>query len=349
MSFEMQSEADILARLKTNLAADFNGQSSIEGTFNADMLTANAVEFEQVYAEISLMVEAIFADTSWGEYLTKRAAEFGVVRKVAAAAIGTISLTGSAGSNIIQGSLFSTAQDIKFYTTEDATIGVDGTTIVAIECGVAGAIGNVEAGTIINIPYSIPGVISCTNAETTDGYNEETDAALLERYLLKVRTPATSGNEYHYKEWALSVTGVGQAKVRSLWAGKGTVKVIIIDSNSNTASDNLIGNVSNYIESVRPIGATVTVTSPDPLAIDIMADITGVADADTVKTAVNTYFKSIGFKASCVSWTQIGKILLDTGTITDYSNLNLNGTSANVSISTEQLPTCGTVTLNVIS
>jgi len=350
MSFEAQSEADILSRLKVNLTTALNGQSSVEGTFNSDMLTANAVEFEQAYAEMELMIEANFADTSWGQYLTSRAAEFGVIRKVATASVTTVKLTGDAGSSIIKGSLFSTAQDIKFYTTEVATIGIDGTVTVAAQCGTVGTVGNVEAGTIINIPYSIPGVTSVTNeAAATDGYDEETDAALLERYLLKVRTPATSGNEYHYQQWALSISGVGQVKVQSLWAGNGTVKVIIVDSDNATASSTLISNVAEYIESVRPIGATVTVTSPDPLAINIVADITGTANANAVKTAVNTYFKSTGFDSTYVSIAQIGKIILETDGITDYSNLTLNDGTTNIIISDDQLPTCGAVNLNVVS
>jgi len=348
MSFETQSKSDILTRLKADLATMLNGQSSIEGTFNADMLTANAIEFEQAYAEMNLMIEANFADTSWGEYLTARAAEFGVIRKEAAKAIGKLKVTGTAGSSIVTGSLFATEQDIKFYSRGDAIVSADGTVTINIECGVAGAVGNVEAGTIVNIPMSMPGITSCTNLATTyDGFKEETDAALLERYLLKVRTPATSGNKYHYLQWALSVTGVGQSKVIPLWNGAGTVKVVIINSDGATASDDLIADVIAYIESVRPIGATVTVTSPAPLAINIVADITGIADIDAVTTAVNTYLTANGFSMTYVSIAQIGKILLSTTGITDYSKLKINDGTTNITISDEELPICGTVTLNV--
>lgn len=348
MSFEMQAKADIITRLKTNLATALNGQSSIEGTFNADMLTANAVEFEQVYAELAMMIEAGFADTSWGEYLTMRAAEFGVIRKAATAAVVTLKLTGNAGASVIAGSLFATATGVQFYTATATTIGSDGTTTITAKCGTVGAVGNVEAGTIINIPYSIPGVASVTNeAAATDGYDEETEQDLKERYLLKVRMPATSGNEYHYKQWALSVSGVGQVKVQSCWNGNGTVKVIIVDADNATASSTLIKAVADYLETVRPMGATVTVTSPEPLAINISANIKGTANADAVKEAVQNYFKSTGFDTTYVSIAQIGKIILDTDGITDYSNLTLNGGTANITISDAQLPTCGTVTLNV--
>lgn len=127
MAFAMQNKQEILARLKANLAGKLNKQSSVEGTFNSDTLAANSIEFEQAYAEINLMIEASFAHTSWGEYLTMRVAEFGVVRKEATKAIGELFVKGDAGAQIIKGSLFATMQDIKFYNVQDETIGEDGT------------------------------------------------------------------------------------------------------------------------------------------------------------------------------------------------------------------------------
>lgn len=350
MSFEQQSTSDVLARLKTNLATTDNTATTVEGSFNADILTANSIEFGQAYNEMNLMIEAAFADTSWGDYLTMKANEMGVMRKQATAADVVLKITGTAGASIIKGSLFSTAEDLKFYTTAAAVVGSNGTVTVKAQCGDAGTAGNVAIGTITKIPYSIPGITSVTNEiAAADGYTEETDAALLARYLLKVRAPATSGNANHYQEWALSVPGVGQAKVYSLWKGNGTVKVIIVDSNNATASDTLVQAVADYIETVRPIGATITVTSPSPYPIDIYADIKGVADTTTVKAAVNAYFSAYGFTSTYISYAQIGKILLDSGVISDYKNLIVCGGTTNVTLTIDQIPICGTVTLNVYS
>jgi uncharacterized phage protein gp47/JayE len=345
MSFEQQSASDVLTRLKADLATTDNAASMVEGSFNSDMLTANSIEFGQAYNEMNLMMEAAFAGTSWGDYLTMRAAEFGVIRKEATAAVVNLQITGTAGASIIKDSLFATAEDLRFYTLSDATVGIDGTVMVKAQCGTAGIVGNIAAGAIIKIPYSIPGITAVKNdAAATDGYDQETDTDLLARYLLKVRTPATSGNIYHYQQWALSVAGVGQVKILPLWNGNGTVKVIIVDSNNATASDTLIKAVADYIETVRPIGATVTVTSPAPLAINIAANITGTGDAEKVKVAANAYFKSDGFSLTKVSIARIGKILLDSG-ITDYAydSLKINGSNQDIILTDDQLPTCGTV------
>ena len=346
MSFEQQSTSDVLSRLKTDLSTTNNEASTVEGSFNADMLTANSIEFGNAYNEMNLMMEAAFAGTSWGDYLTMRAAEFGVIRKEATAAVVDLKISGTAGASVIKGSLFATAEDLRFHTLTDVTVGSAGTVTVKAQCESTGTAGNVASGTIAKIPYSMPGISAVTNVvAATDGYTQETDADLLARYLLKVRTPATSGNTYHYQQWALSVAGVGQVKILPLWAGNGTIKVLIVDSDNATASSTLIKAVSDYIETVRPIGATVTVASPAPLAINIKATITGTGNADTVKTAVNAYFKNNGFGLAYISVARIGKILLDSG-ITDYDNLQINGQADNIALTADQLPVCGTVALN---
>lgn len=274
----------------------------------------------------------------------------GVARKNATTAIGKITVIGQARARIIAGSLFATADGVKFYTTADAEVGSDGTVDIDIVAGNAGNAGNVGAGTINQIPMSIPNITSVSNQKATyNGFEEENDAELLQRYLLKVRTPATSGNRYHYQQWALSVDGVGQCKVIPLKFGPGTVEIIIINSDNATASKETIDAVFNYIETVRPIGATVTVTSPAPLAINIAADIEGTADAVAIKKAVNTYFKAGGFDLKKVTLAQIGRILMNIGTITDYDNLTLNGAAKSVPIAADELAACGEVVLNVVT
>ncbi|KMO86061.1 hypothetical protein AB840_09975 [Megasphaera cerevisiae DSM 20462] len=348
MSFEQQSQSDVLARLKTDLATTKNTQSAIEGTFNGDMLSANSIEFAAAYNEMNLLIQAAFADTSWGDYLTMRASEMGVTRKAAVSATATVTVTGTANSQIISGSLFATAEGLQFRTLADATIPAAGTIDVAVQCTTTGTAGNVDANTITSIPYSIPGVTGVTNASAaTEGYDEETDSSLLARYLLQVRTPSTSGNKYHYEEWALAVAGVGQAKILPLWNGNGTVKVLILNSNNQVASAALIATTAAYIETLRPIGATVTVDTPTALAINISATITGTDVTTAFTTALTSYFKTYGFSLSAVSIAKIGALLLSQTGVTDYSGLTINGGSVNIPVTDTELPVVGTVTLNV--
>lgn len=252
--FDAQTKDQIESRMVQTLhTLTETDKTAIEGSFTRDMIDTNAVEFENSYAEMAMLRDAAFAETAWGDYLTLRAEEFGIQRKQAVKANGQVTVTGQSGAYIIRGSLFQTKDGLRFYTTESATIPSDGTEAdIAVQAADTGVKGNVAPGTITEIPYSIPNVYSVINPEKcTDGADEETDAALLARLLFRVRQPITSGNANHYRSWAMSVDGVGNCKVIPLWNGNGTVKVIIVTAENESASKELIQKVSRYIESHR--------------------------------------------------------------------------------------------------
>lgn len=350
--FDAQTKDVIESRMAQTLhTITEKEQSTMEGTFARDMIDTNAVEFENSYAEMAMLRDAAFAETAWGDYLTLRAEEFGIQRKKAVQANGTVTVTGQSGAYIIRGSLFQTKDGLRFYTTESATIPADGTEVeIAVQAADVGAKGNVASGTITEIPYSIPNVYSVTNqTKCTDGADEETDAALLARLLFRVRQPITSGNANHYRSWAMSVDGVGNCKVIPLWNGNGTVKVIIVTAENESASTELIQKVAQYIESQRPIGATVTVVSPAPVSVDITAEVYGTANAEAVTETVSNYFKNTGFSLSYVSLAQIGRLILGVNGIIDYRNLKLNGKAENISLTNEQIPVAGKVVLSLVS
>lgn len=307
--------------------------SKIEGTFEYDMLAANSVEFAKVEVELEEAYKAAFADTSWGEYLTKRAAEFGVVRKEATKAIGKVRVKGS--GRIVAGSLFQTEKGVRYQTMR--TVDVVQVAVLDIEALLPGNIGNTGKNTVTKIPMSIPGINSVTNEEEIHGgYDAETDAALLERYLRVVRTPATSGNKYHYHNWAMSIAGVGACRVVPLWEGAGTVKILILDADLKTAPTELIEKVRGYIEDVRPIGATVTVMSPAPKPLTITAAVAGRCDEAALISAINDYLKKKSLSLKYLSSAQVGDLLMNQPSVTDYDDLLLNGKNR-VSVSEDQL------------
>lgn len=169
-----------------------------------------------------------------------------------------------------------------------------------------------------------------------------------ERYYTKVRTPATSGNKWHYLNWAKEVIGVGDARVFPLWNGNGTVKIVIINSNKRAADSILINNVANYIEDNRPIGANVTVVSATEKPINI--NVTLVIDSknyvlENIKTDIERniveYLKKIAFVSDYVSYAQIGNIIFNTEGVIDYSSLLLNNGTANITINNEEVAVLG--------
>ena len=178
--------------------------------------------------------------------------------------------------------------------------------------------------------------------------DEETDSELLERYLEKVSRPNVSGSKYHYIEWAKEVSGVGEVSVIPLWNGPGTVKVVIVDSLNQPATDDLITAVTEHIEKLRPIGANVTVVSAKALTVNISVSITNDVTeemTENIKTAISNYLSGDAIKKSYISYAKIGGCILAVDGVDDYANLKVNSGTSNISIPAGSVPVLGSVVI----
>lgn len=360
---EEQTFETILQRMLDAVPPDLDKS---EGSFIYDALAPVAAELAQAAIWAQEVLRRGFAETTFGQYLDLRAAEHGLTRKPAVKAAGQVTFTGTPGTVIPADTQVSTvgseaAPAIFFVTKSDATIGTEGTVTVDIEAVEAGASGNVAAGTITMLVQPVAGVTSVTNtAATSGGTDVEDDASLLARLLAKVRNPGTSGNKADYKNWALEVSGVGDAQIIPLWNGNGTVKVVLLDTNKLPASQAIVDAVQAYIdpdpaqgEGKAPIGAAVTVVAATAVNINVSAIVIhdgtrtiGDIQADFESALVN-YLKEIAFSNDpTVRYNKIGSLLLDVQGVTDYSNLLVNGGTSNVAINAGEVAIKGTVSLS---
>ncbi len=347
-----RSQEEILQEMLENI------QNTIDKSQNSlvhDALAPAAMEFANFTLQLEELKDKMDVENLEGEELERYVNQrTGIVRKLATKATTTVLIAGQEGARISKGDLVA-SDTIKFVSLEDRTIGSTGEATVLVECEVAGTIGNVPAGAIKYFPASIPGLTSVTNLEpVVNGYDAESDEELRERYYERIRTPATSGNKYHYLNWTKEVTGVGDAKVIPLWNGPGTVKVVIVDSNKNPATEDLITNVFQHIEEERPIGATVTVVSAVAKNVEITAKVS-LAEGYTIqlvldkfKSDLEQYRKDVVFKDSYISYAAIGNILFTVDGVLDYTDLKLNGEMKNIALGTEEIPIFDTVALEVI-
>lgn len=346
MGFTVRKYGEILEELQSWTSAT---ASMTEGTFTNDVLSANALEFSKVELEILAAYMNSFLDICENEYLDLRAHEVGCYRREGKKAVGKLTVTGN--GVVRAGALFQTEAGTRFVAVSETV--VVGSAEIEIEAQSAGAAGNVEAGTIVKIPLNIPGIRGCENAAATyDGYDEESDDELRERALLRIRYPTASGNPYSYVNWATSVTGCAAVRVQRCWAGAGTVKVVVIDSNFEPANADLLARVSAKIEEERPIGAEVTVVSAVPRAIDISAAVRGTVDLEAFEAAVRSYFINMTNQTlttyedsgalDYVSLAQVGSFIINAGA-DDYSDLRLNGGTENVALGFDDIPALGKV------
>lgn len=339
----------IQARLLGNIADTYD---KTEGSFFYDAEKPVAIELESAYAEQEAITDKGFVETAEGSFLDLKVGEQGITRKAATSATATLIVTGTVGASVTVGDLFS-SDTANYEATATKVIDETGTVNISVECQTPGAIGNVPIGAIKYFPVTIAGLNTVINElAVEDGYAGETDAELRIRFYEKARTPATSGNKYHYRNWVKEVAGVGDAKVFPIWNGAGTVKVVIIDSNKTGAEAGLVAIVQTYIDDVRPIGATVTVASAIELPININVTVTRDAVNYTlpqVKAAIESnmtnYLKEIAFIDGYLSYAKVGSLILDTSGVLDYSVLSVNNGTSNVTIAATSVVVLGVVTV----
>ena len=314
-----------------------------EGSVIYDALAPCAYFLAQQDFQLDNFIDLVFPDTALGEYLNRAAEAYNVSRKPATKAVRKMTTSRSVEISTRWG-----INNLVYIVKEE-----ESETEYRVECETPGVIGNQYSGAMQPIS-NIIGITAELGDIITPGADEETDEALRERLYTKIRLPATSGNVYHYQQWALEVSGTGAAKVFPLADGPGTVTVLVVDSDKKISSS-LPKTVAEYIETMRPIGATVTVKSPDSVSINIKASVmrNESKTLDDVKKAykdaVDTFLQETVFTTYRISYAKLGSLLLDIPGVEDFEGFLLNGGTGNVMIGETQIPVTGTIELTEVS
>jgi uncharacterized phage protein gp47/JayE len=314
-----------------------------EGSVIYDAIAPCALQLAQAYFCMDQFIDLVFGDSAIGEYLDRVVADYGITRKQAIKAIRQIETNGTVAIGTRWG-----LEDTTYIITEEVAVNT-----YKAQCEQEGAIGNHYTGALENID-NVSGITATLTNILTSGEDIETDDNLRSRFYAQVQSPSTSGNADNYTKWALEVPGVGDAKVFPLWNGTGTVKVLVVDENM-AIDEALPATVATYIETVRPIGAIVTVDSPTGSVINVAADVlldgtkTLINVQEAFMTALAEYLKGTVFDIYSVSYARIGSLLLSTDGVRDYNDLLVNSGTANIIISPTEMPVAGTVTLTEVS
>lgn len=351
-----QSADEVHKRMMESLPDDIDkseGQFAWDFTRPTALEKAQFVEFQMAHA-----IQMIFPQFAHGEWLDEHAKPRGMTRKQSTYAEGIITVTGTAGTIIPSGSVFSTESingepSVDFVTVENAVIPASETIDIKIQCGTAGTVGNVAKNTIVLKSNNVSNLTSITNPnDLTGGTEEEDDDSFRERIVEYDRTQGASfvGSIADYKRWAMSVDGVGEAVVIPATDDTGVVTIVITDSEHNPGSETLRNNVYNYImrpdnenERLAPVNADLSVVAPSTLNLTVSAgvEIDGSTTIDEVKENFYSDVKSYLVTAADdleVKYTRIGSILSNVKGVVDYKNLRINGGTANISLTAMKLP-----------
>lgn len=265
---------ETLDKIRARLNADANPGlapqdqaflDTTEGGFWYDITQAAALEIERLYDSLNELAASMFLLYAWGVYLDLHGATMNLPRKAAVAATGTVTFTGTPATNIATGTQVATLQvspdvdPIVFATTVSATIPAGGSIDVPVQALVSGSVSNAAAGSVQALLSPTSGVSAVSNLQPiTGGADVETDELYRTRLLIAFAGAHGSGTIADYTEWALAIPGVGFVKVEPLWAGDGTVRVIITDVNNDAVSQALINQLQAELD---PAAASTTLTA----------------------------------------------------------------------------------------
>lgn len=326
--------------------------------YNSNMPTA--MELANALLNLDNTLLRAFAklqlENGYSNYMDQRFMEMGVERKEATTARVLCTFTGSVNTVLPVGSIVGTLDNRLYVTESDIAIGENGTATGYVLANENGAKYNVKAEEISYFPIKYNGITSVSNLEDyTEAYDRESDEEYYKRYIFKVQNNSTSGNVNHFKQWCLSVTGVGSAKIYECTNadGKkenGCVLCVITDSNHRAASEELIKEIEDYIETERPVGATVYVISSTELAINVNVSL--VIDTisytiDQVKATINealvNYFVELDEDTTTnyVSINKINSIIMGCAGVKDINTLTINGGNANVDVPVNSVAVLG--------
>ena len=225
-----------------------------------------------------------------------------------------------------------------------------------------GIIGNDFEGRLLPVDtiQGLGSAVMLSGRPRRPGQDEETDDLLRTRFLTAVRARPFGGNVAQYREEILLFDGIGAVQIHPAWLGGGTVKCVILDSNFDPVSKEMIEVVKNELDpkiegktdgygkpleegiglGLAPIGHRVTVATALPKKIKVAVNISysRISSLDSLQTpiteAIEDYFKKLRREWDQgdefneydvrVRTSQISALLLQINGITDVRNVWLS-------------------------
>lgn len=222
---------------------------------------------------LNLMWLAYIAKQRWvstadGEFLDKHGFVYAIPRLSASYAKGSIILTGTSGTTVPSGLGVQRDDGIEYVTTTSGIIDGYGNVTIDVAAKETGSEGNALAGGKVFLTTTLANVNSDGVVAPSGiglGASEEGDESYRARLLWRLRMPPMGGASHDYVAWARQIPGVTRVFVDPLADGPGTVTVYFLmdDLYTNGIPQGAdVQIVNDYIQTVKPATAVVTVRAP---------------------------------------------------------------------------------------
>ena len=355
-----------------------------EGSIIRDALSPCCYEAAKHILYLADIIEQTYIETANGLWLDGRVIEGGITRDPATYAkkLGVFKTQLDEPCQISIGQSFSTVGDtILNYTAVQVYVNEDGDVVPGsyiMQCNTVGSVGNSYIGRIVPNDY----IEKLASAEITTllypGEEEESDDSLRERFLANLMKTAFGGNIAQYRQWVKEIPGIGGVQVYPVWAGGGTVKLSIIDTDYNSCSSEFCQTILEKFDpensggetglglGIAPIGHKVAVSTPLPRTINVSGKITLLPGykletlLPQIKLALEEYLLSLrqawensddeNNYSVIVYLGRINFAILNVKGVSSAYELQLNGTDTDIRLTEtsflQEIPVLGTVSLD---
>lgn len=185
----------------------------------------------------------------------------------------------------------------------------------------------------------------------------ETDEEFRTRIQGNLISEAADGNVAQFYKWISEIEGVGKAQINPLAYGENTVGVVVLNELNKPASNEIINLAQTYLDPNSEgkgngkaiIGQKVTVTTAIPFTVNISVTVVyrqGKTEAPTLRKELDSFFASIAFERTAVSYLQIGSVITNNADIDYITALTLNGGTVDLIIPNKNIAVLGVLNVN---
>jgi uncharacterized phage protein gp47/JayE len=342
------------------------------GSILRSIVEANAAVMLWLQGLVLQLLAITRAATSSGTDLDTWVNDFGVWRLAAVAASGQVTFsrfTPSQQALVPVGATIQTGDGSQqFAVTLDTTNPAYSSSLagyvlaagvasinIPVAATTAGTGGNVSAGQINTLTQAVPGVDTVSNsAAFTNGVDAESDAALRIRFIAWVASlsKATKG------AIGYAITSLKQGVTYALVENQqynGTTDYgyfyVVVDDGTGAPGSTFLSNVANAIDAVRGFSIRFGVFAPVVVTANFGMTITTAAGYDhaaviaLVVTALRNYINALQL-GQTLTYSRLAQVAYDASPgVTNVTSVLLNGGTADVSATSQQVIKAGTATV----
>jgi len=294
MPFARPGLADLIPRVEGELSSRLGVGPLLKRSVLKVLARVFAGASHLLHGHLDWTARQVMVDTAEKEHLERWASIWGISRKAATFATGTVLLTGNDGAEIPSGTAIQRVDGTR-YLTQATVLIAGGEAEVDVAAELSGTAGNEAAAVAVSLVSPISGVASVAEVGAdgiVGGEDPEEDEALRGRVLARMRAAPAGGAVHDYEAWALSVPGVTRVWVRPGWTGVGSVGVLFVrdDDEDIIPTEDHVTEVEEAIEELRPVTADVVVLAPAALELDLTIDLS--PDSAVVRAAVEASLRA---------------------------------------------------------